>query len=122
MIDGAARALRRGETVLLLGDDGWGARPRAHRVRFLDGVAALPAGIVSLARLCQAPIVPFTFLPRGARRWVGRFEPPVEPPARDGDTAEERRVLQLLADRWSDVVRTSPEHWAASFPIAWERA
>jgi KDO2-lipid IV(A) lauroyltransferase len=119
---GAARALRRGDTLLLLGDDGWGGASRSHRVRFLDGFASLPAGIVALARICRSPIVCFTFLPHGPRRWVGRFEPPIDPPAKDGGDAGEQRVLQLLADRWTDVIQSAPEQWAASFAMRWEAA
>ncbi|MBM3677531.1 MAG: hypothetical protein FJW96_06555 [Actinobacteria bacterium] len=116
---GAARALRDGGTVLLLGDDSWGGTARVHPVRFLDGVAELPAGIVTLARLCGSPIVPFTFLPDGPRRWRGRFEPAIAPPGRAEGVEGEQRVLQLLAERWSAAIERAPEHWAASFRIRW---
>ena len=33
--------------------------------------------------------------------------------------AEDEKVLQQLADRWSAVLVAAPEHWAASFPIRW---
>jgi lauroyl/myristoyl acyltransferase len=79
----------------------------------------MPAGVVSLARLAGAPIVPFTVLPRGQRRWVVTIEPPIEPPDREHGHDGEQAVLQLLADRWTETVRRYPEHWAASFPIEW---
>jgi len=103
----------------VLGDDGAGHEPRSFRVRFLDGWVLMPAGVVSLARLSGAPIVSFYVLPRGPRRWHVLVDPPVEPPGRDKGDEGERRALQLLSDRWSDVIRAHPEHWAAAYPIRW---
>lgn len=115
----AVHVLQRGEAVLVLGDDAWGSTPRRHRVRFCDAEAELPAGVVSLARLTGAPIVSFTVLPTGPRRWQVVVEPPIEPPARHGDGDGERSVHQELADRWTAAIRAHPDQWAASFPIAW---
>ncbi len=115
----AARLLRDGEAVLVLGDDGWGADPRGYRVRFLDSEAVLPAGVVSLARLCGSPIVCFYVLPLGPRRWHVTVDPPVDPPERRERDDGERRVLQQLADRWSEVIRANPEHWAAAYRVRW---
>jgi lauroyl/myristoyl acyltransferase len=115
----AARILRDGEALLVLGDDGWGDMPRGHRVRFLDAEAMLPGGIVSLSRLCQTPIVGFTVLPIAPRRWHVTIDPAVDPPERRAREAGEQRVLQQLADRWSEIIRGSPEHWAAAYPIRW---
>lgn len=116
----AARLLRNGEALLVLGDDGWGDEPRSYGVRFLDGIARLPAGIVTLARLCGSPIVCFYILPRGPRRWVAIIDPPAAPPAREEGAEGEERVLQALADRWSDMIRAHPDHWAAPYVIRWE--
>jgi lauroyl/myristoyl acyltransferase len=116
----AARLLRDGEAVLVLGDDGWGDEPRGHVVRFLDAYARLPAGIVALARLCGSPIVCFYVLPRGPRRWVVTIDPPVLPPDRREGESGERRVLQQLAVRWSEMIAAHPEHWAAVYPIRWQ--
>ena len=115
----AARLLRDGEALLVLGDDGWGPDPRGIAVGFLDGRAVLPAGIVALARLTGAPIVSFYVLPVGRRRWRVVVDPPVEAPARREGEEGERRALQLLADRWSEVIRAHPEHWAANYRIGW---
>lgn len=115
----AARLLKGGEVLLVLGDDGWGEVPHGYAIRFLDGVARMPAGIVSLARLCGSPIVCFYVLPRGPRRWVVQVDPPVEPPGRREGEEGERRVLQQLADRWSEMIRAHPEHWAAVYRIRW---
>jgi hypothetical protein len=46
-------------------------------------------------------------------------DPPVAAPDRREGADGERRVLQLLADRWSEVIRAHPEHWAASHRIRW---
>jgi lauroyl/myristoyl acyltransferase len=114
-----ARLLRGGEALLVLGDDGWGADPRGYEVRFLDGWAVLPAGIVSLSRLTGSPIVCFFVLPEGPRRWRVLIDPAVAPPGRREGPAGEQRVLQELADRWSEVIRAYPEHWAARYRIRW---
>jgi len=116
---GAARLLEAGEVLLLLGDDGWGSEPRTHLVRFLDGDADLPAGIVSLSRLCQSPIVSFVVLPLGRRRWRAIVDPALEAPSRHGGADAEREVLQRLADRWSERIRENPQYWAAAHRIRW---
>ena len=115
----AVRLLEAGEALLVLADDAWGDEPRGYDVRFLDAVARLPAGVVALARLTGAPIVSFYVLPRAPRRWVVTIDPPVEAPVRREGRAGERRVLQELADRWSEMIRARPEHWAAAYPIHW---
>jgi lauroyl/myristoyl acyltransferase len=116
------RLLRRGEGLLLLGDDGSQTSARSYPVQLCGATAVLPAGAISLARLAGAPIVPFTVLPLGRRRWVATIEPWIEPPSRASGAAGELAVLQLLADRWTATVRRYPEHWAASFPIEWQDA
>jgi lauroyl/myristoyl acyltransferase len=118
----AARILQAGEVLVLLGDNGWGDAPRRFPVRFLDGWAELPSGMVTLARLGQTPIVGFTVLPSAPRRWRVILDPPVDPPAPRGGEAAERAVLQQLADRWSERIATHPEHWAANYPIRWRDA
>lgn len=114
----AARLLRSGEAVLVLGDY---AKPgmRTYAVRFLDAVAELPAGTATLARLCRTPVVPFSVLPLGRRRWHVAIEAPIAPPAREHGEAGERALLQALADRWSATLRAHAEHWAAVYPIVW---
>ncbi len=113
------RVLRRGEALLVLGDDATHASTRSYRVRFCDGEAELPAGMVTLARLTGAAIVPFSVLPNGPRDWTVTIDPPIDPPARDGGPQGERVVLQAVADRWSATIEAHPEHWAASFPVRW---
>jgi len=117
----AARLLRDGEAVLVLGDYAK-AGMRTYPVRLLDAVVELPAGPVTLSRLCGAPIVPFTVLPTAPRRWRVEIESPLEPPAPGAGAAGERVVLQELADRWSVTLRTHAEHWAAVYPIEWRPA
>jgi lauroyl/myristoyl acyltransferase len=115
----AARLLQAGEALLVLGDDGWGSEPRTYPVRFLDSSAELPAGVVTLSRLCQSPIVGFAVLPTGRRRWRVVVDQAVGPPSRSGGAEEEQSVLQLLADRWTELIRAHPEHWAAAYRIRW---
>jgi KDO2-lipid IV(A) lauroyltransferase len=117
----AARLLRDGEAILVLGDyaKDW---MRTYPVRLLDAVAELPAGIASLARLCGTPVVPFSVLPVAPRRWRVEIEPPLDPPARDGGVAVEQALLQQLADRWTATLRANAEHWAAVYPMTWREA
>ena len=117
----AARLLRAGEAVLVLGDYAKSSM-RTYPVRLLDAVAELPAGAVSLARICAAPIVPFAVLPLGPRRWRVEIEPPLLPPTRDSGRAGELELLQRLADRWTAQLRTHAEHWAAVYPMTWRPA
>lgn len=114
----AARRLRDGEAVLVLGDYAK-AFMRTYPVRFLDAVAELPAGAVALSRLCGTPIVPFAVLPVGPRRWRIEIEPPLLPPPRRTGHEGERELLQRLADRWTAQIRAHPDHWAAVYPITW---
>jgi lauroyl/myristoyl acyltransferase len=116
---GLGRRLRRGEALLVLGDDASGGATRRHTVRFCDAWADLPGGTVALARLASAPIVPFSVLPLAPRRWQATLEAPIEPPDRRGAGRSEQVVMQELADRWTALLRAHPEHWAASFAIDW---
>jgi lauroyl/myristoyl acyltransferase len=117
----AARLLRAGEAILVIGDYAkeW---MRTYRVRLLDAVAELPAGPVTLARLCGTPLVPFSVIPEAPRRWRVEIEPPLRPPARDVGEEGERALLQQLADRWSATLREHAEHWAAVYPMTWHEA
>jgi lauroyl/myristoyl acyltransferase len=117
----AARLLRAGEALLVLGDYAkeW---MRTYPVRLLDAVAELPAGPVVLARLCGTPLLPFSVLPEAPRRWRVDIEPPLDPPARDGGAEAEKAVLQALADRWTETLRAHAVHWAAVYPMTWRDA
>lgn len=113
----AVHALRGGEAVLILGDDATGAPPRRYAVRFGDGVARLPAGLVTLARLAAAPMVPFAVLPAGHRAWRVEIGDAIAPPASEEAEAD---ALQAVADRWTAMIEAHPDHWSANFPIGWE--
>lgn len=117
----AVRLLRAGEAILVLGDYAKEGM-RTYPVRLLDAVAELPAGPVVLARLCGTPLVPFSVLPVGPRRWRVVIEAGIDPPDRRGGEDAERAVLQELADRWSVTLREHAEHWAAVYPITWRAA
>ncbi len=116
-----ARALRRGEAVLVLGDDASGGATHRLTVQFCDAWADLPAGLVTLARLSGAPILVFGVLPIRLRRWRVTLETPIEPPARRGDENDEHKVMQAVAHRWTAMITAHPDQWAASFPIAWRK-
>ena len=112
------RRLQAGEAVLLLGDNSEFAG-HTHRVRFLDSDVQMAAGVAALARLSGAPIVPFTVLPLGPRRWHVAIDPPIDPPPADSGRAGEQPVMQQLADRWSATIRSNPEQWALATPLEW---
>jgi lauroyl/myristoyl acyltransferase len=117
----AVAMLQRGEAILLLGDyaKAW---MRTYPVRLLDAVAELAAGPVVLARLCGTPIVPFSVLAVGPRRWRVELEAPLYPPDRKGGVEAEKALLQALADRWSVTLRRHPDEWAAVYPMTWHAA
>ena len=50
----------------------------------------------------------FTVLPIGPRRWRVTVDPPVGAPERDSGATGEQKVLQELADRWSQTIRANP--------------
>ncbi len=114
----SVRRLRAGEAVLLLGDNSEFAG-HTHRVRFLDSDMEMAAGVAALARLAGSPIISFTVLPLGPRRWRAAMDPPIEPPSPELGKAGERAVLQELANRWSSAIRANPEHWAMAAPLHW---
>ncbi len=114
----SVRRLQAGEAVLLLGDNSEFAG-HAHTVRFLDSEMRMAAGVAALARLAGSPIISFTVLPLGHRRWRATMDPPIEPPSLEASRAGEQAVLQELADRWSDAIRANPEHWAMAAPLHW---
>lgn len=114
----AAHLLRSGEAVLVLGEYAKESM-RTYPVRLLDAIAELPAGPATLSRLCGSPIVPFTVLPLGPRRWHVEIELPLFPPERNGGVEAEKVLLQELADRWTVTLREHAEHWAAVYPMTW---
>lgn len=114
----SVRRLQAGEAVLLLGDNSEFAG-HTHRVRFLDSDMDMAAGVAALARLAGSPIISFTVLPLGPRRWKVTMDPPIEPPPHEAGRGGERAVLQELADRWSEAIRANPEHWAMAAPLYW---
>ena len=78
----------------------------------------MAAGVAWMSRATQAPIVGFSVLPLGPRRWRVSVDAPIPPPPPD-DEAGEHAVLQTIADRWSETIAQHPEHWAANFDINW---
>ena len=114
----SVRRLQAGEAVLLLGDNSEFAG-HTHRVRFLDSDMQMAAGVAALSRLSGAPIIPFTVLPLGPRRWRVTIDHPIGPPSPPSGKAGERPVMQELADRWSATIRENPEHWSMAAPLVW---
>jgi lauroyl/myristoyl acyltransferase len=115
------RRLRRGEVILMLADIVPDPGVRTMAVRFLDGVAWLPAGPAALARMADAAIVPLAVLPLDQRAWRIELGEPIRARrSADGAAAADGDTLQRLADAWSEVIRRHPEWWAAVYPLAWD--
>jgi len=114
----SVRRLQAGEAVLLLGDNSELAG-HTHRVRFLDSEVQMAAGVAALARLAGSPIISFTVLPLGPRRWQAAMDAPIDPPRTESGRQGEQAVLQQLADRWSQAITTNPGHWAMATPLHW---
>ena len=114
----SVRRLQDGEAVLLLGDNSEFAGHK-HLVRFLDGEIQMAAGVAALARLAGSPIISFTILPLGPRRWKATMDPPIEPPPPQAGRDGEKLVMQQLADRWSRAIRANAEHWAMAARLHW---
>ena len=114
----SVRRLQAGEAVLLLGDNSEIAG-HTHRVRFLDSEVQMAAGVAALARLAGSPIISFTVLPLGPRRWQVAMDAPIDPPRVESGRQGEQAVLQQLADRWSEAITTNPGHWAMATPLHW---
>jgi KDO2-lipid IV(A) lauroyltransferase len=92
---------------------------RGHIVRFLDAECIMPGGPAAIARLGQAPLVPFAVYPDGLRRWRIELGTPIAPPAQQGGHADEQRATQELANAFTDVIRRTPQQWDAVDPIPW---
>jgi KDO2-lipid IV(A) lauroyltransferase len=119
---GAVRVLTGNGIFLVLADDAWGDAPRRYPIPFCDAVAELPAGVATLARLSQSPIVVFEAVPVGPRRWRMTLQPAIEPPPKRGGEEAERTVLAEVAQRFTAMIGEHPEHWAARFEVAWQEA
>jgi lauroyl/myristoyl acyltransferase len=114
----AVRVLRSGGIVVVLPDvpaDGF----RSFDVSLAGNTLRMPAGPASLARLAQAPVVPFAALPIAPRAWRVEFGEAIPPPARGDREDGEREVTQRLADAFTATLRDHAEHWAAVDPLPW---
>ena len=115
----AARLLQAGEALLVLGDDGGG--PSRARTRCgswtpppISRRAWSPchgcARRRSSASPCSRP---------GAGAGASSSTRPSDRPGASGGAEEEQKVLQILADRWSELIRAHPDQWAAAYRIRW---
>jgi predicted LPLAT superfamily acyltransferase len=107
-----AEALSRSEIVGLLADRVV-AGDKLVRCRFLDAVAAFPEGPFVLAAMLKAPIVLFSAVYCGGRRYRVRFEPFAES---SGAKAEDRsESMQAQCQRYADWLaqscRAAPYNW-----------
>jgi lauroyl/myristoyl acyltransferase len=86
------RRLRQGQILCVAADGQVGLRQ--HELPFLGGTQPFSSGLVNLARLSGAPVVPFfTFMDRGRPHL--RFEAPI--PIDTGREGEERALAQYAA-------------------------
>jgi lauroyl/myristoyl acyltransferase len=103
----ALRLLRQGDVIALVGDRAIGGE--GVMVDFCGGRRMLPLGPAVLARRTGAPVMlwSLTLNPRGARRYLAVFDPPLDPPP----SATDEAITQTIADRLSAQVRAYPDQW-----------
>lgn len=102
--------LKGGALVLVLADAFWYQGRRTAVRPFLNTLCRFPVGPIAISRLAQATILPAVALSEGRGRYVMRFYPPIDPPARS-DQAGERRVLDAIVDLFEAVIRAYPEQY-----------
>jgi KDO2-lipid IV(A) lauroyltransferase len=104
-----ARHLREGGAVALQIDRA-PARIRSHRVTMFGMPARIPEGVLRLAMLTGAPLVPVFAAKTGYRRYKVLLHAPVRI-ARTAGVAEVDVAAQRLADAMQDFVRAHPTQW-----------
>jgi KDO2-lipid IV(A) lauroyltransferase len=103
------RTLREGGTVAMLVDrDVLGT---GITVEYAGGRAAVPAGVIELARLTGAAIVPAHALWLPGHRYAATIRPAMYPITRAKDRASLRRELMRLLAPFEARLREHPEQW-----------
>lgn len=104
----AYKALKKGEVVLILGDQD--ARGRGWKMKFFDKPASTYTGAVQLAKRTGAAIVPAFLIREGWLEHRLLFYPPV---FIDKKTEEkvQKAILQDLIDLTEDIIKKHPEQW-----------
>ena len=107
-----AEALSRNEIVGLLADRVV-AGDKMLQCRFLDAEAAFPEGPFILASVLKAPVVLFSAVYGGGRRYQVRFEPVADPRAAPADGRRESMQVQVqhYADWLARRCRAAPYNW-----------
>ena len=107
-----AEALARNEIVGLLADRVV-AGDKLLECKFLDGVAAFPEGPFVLASVLKAPVVLFSAVYCGGRRYRVRFEAFADPQvaASEGRREAVPAQVQRYADWLARACRASPYNW-----------
>jgi predicted LPLAT superfamily acyltransferase len=107
-----AEALARNEIVGLLADRVV-AGDKLLNCKFLDGVAAFPEGPFVLASVLKAPVVLFSAVYCGGRRYRVRFETFADPHAAASDGRREAvpAQVQRYADWLAKACRAAPYNW-----------
>ena len=105
-----AEALARNEIVGLLADR-IVAGDKLLRCRFLDAAAPFPEGPFILASVLRAPVVLFSAVYCGGRRYSVRFEPFADSQAADGRRESMQTQCQHYADWLARSCRAAPYNW-----------
>ncbi len=113
------RALREGQTLIMLIDQGV-RRPEAVEIQFFGKRTLASPAAAYLAFRCRVPVVPIFCLraPDGAYRL--EILPPVEPRRTGSLRADIQSYTQALMDTVETAVRRHPEQWFW-FHIRWKR-
>jgi predicted LPLAT superfamily acyltransferase len=107
-----AEALSRNEIVGLLADRVV-AGDKLLRCTFFDAAASFPEGPFILASVLKAPVVLFSAVYLGGRRYRIRFEPFADP--RTAPSGSRRELMQMQCQRYADWLagscRAAPYNW-----------
>ena len=104
------RALRRGETLIMLIDQGV-RRPESVEIRFFGRRTLASPAAAYLAFRCRVPVVPLFCVRAPDGRYRLKIQPPVVP-ARTGNLRTDIQTFtQQLMDTVETAVRQHPEQW-----------
>ena len=107
----AYRILGEGQILALIADRVIGDTRGVIEVPFAGGRRLLPTGPAVLAQATGAALITaFAYRdPKGKRRYVMEFDPPLYAESRDA--AERDRLMSAVVERISAAVRRNPEQW-----------
>jgi phosphatidylinositol dimannoside acyltransferase len=89
---------------------------RTRDVKMFGGAGKIPEGVLKLAQISGAPIVPVFSARLGFRRYLVSADPPIELARRSSDQ-ELDRAAQMLATSMERFVKAHPTQWLSFEPL-----